>query len=60
MMFISFVADFGLKEAIQRATTLGWQYQRPLQALLAMWSESAQNYSAQNAERKPLSDSGSG
>ena len=57
IMFISFVQDFGLKEAIQRATKLRWQYQRPLQALLAMWSESAQNYSVRNAKRKRLSGS---
>jgi len=57
-MFIFFARDFGLKGAIQRAARLGWQYQQPLQALLAMWHESAQNCNAQSAKRYQLTCQG--
>jgi hypothetical protein len=48
---ISFVRDFGIRGTIERAARCNWQYQRPLQALLAMMGVPAQSCSVQSASR---------
>lgn len=48
--FLSSLAFFGPNGAIDLATKLQWQCQRPLQALLAVWSESGKNCTKQSTE----------
>lgn len=54
--FLLLVWNFGFKLATFLAAKFRLKYQRPLQALLAMMSESGRNYSARSAKRKPLSN----
>lgn len=50
-MFL-FLSQDGLRRAIYLAPIFQWQYQRPLQVLLAAMNELDKNYSEQSAKRK--------
>jgi hypothetical protein len=52
-MFLLWAQKFGIKTAIDEAAKSRWQYQRPLQALLAAMSERGKNYTKRSVGRKP-------
>ena len=56
-IFVLHVRAQGFKAAIDLATKFHWQYQQPLQELLAMMSEPGKNYSEQSAKRRRPSGS---
>lgn len=57
-LFIGWAHLSGISQAKQLAAIYQWQFQRPLQALLAVIDELDRNCSVQNAKRKPLSGAG--